>query len=46
LAHISIISAVEEAYNLQFMMPEMLSIKTIADLYKLMENHGAVLVEE
>jgi acyl carrier protein len=46
LAHISIITAVEQTYDLQLTMPEMLAIKTIADLHTLIEKRGVVLVEK
>ena len=44
LAHISIITAVEQTYDLQLTMPEMLAIKTVDDLRNLIERHGVVLV--
>lgn len=40
LAHIGIIAAVEQTYHLQLTMPEILAIKTIADLSNMLEKHG------
>lgn len=40
LAHVGIIAAVEQSYRLQFTMPEILAIKTIADLRTLLEKRG------
>lgn len=45
LAHISIIAAVEQTFQVQFTMPEILSIKTIADLRKILEKRGVKLVD-
>ena len=46
LAHIGIISAVEQTYNLQFSMPEILGIKTVADLRDTLEKRGVSFVKE
>jgi acyl carrier protein len=46
LAHISIITAVEQTYDLQLTMPEMLGIKTVDDLRNLIEKSGTVLIEK
>jgi len=40
LAHISIVAAIEQTYNVQLTMPEILSVKTIADFKVILENHG------
>ena len=45
LAHIGIIAAVEQAYQLQFSMPEMLAIKTIADLRTTLQKRGISLMD-
>lgn len=46
LAHIGIIAAIEQTYNLQFTMPEILAIKTISDLHNTLEKRGVSLVDE
>ncbi len=46
LAHIGVVSAVEQTYQVQLTMPEILSIKTIADLRKILENRGVTFVDE
>jgi acyl carrier protein len=46
LAHIGIMSAVEQTYDLQLTMPEMLSIKTVADLRNAIEKRGVTLLDE
>ena len=46
LAHIGIIAAVEQMYHLQFTMPEILAIKTIADLCNTLEKHGVSFVDD
>jgi acyl carrier protein len=40
LAHIGIVAAVEQTYNVQLNMSEILSIKTIAELGVVLRNHG------
>ena len=44
LAHMGIIAAVEQVYQIEISMPEMLAIKTIADLRTTLQNHGVSLV--
>ncbi len=46
LAHIGIVSAVEQMYQVQLTMPEILSINTIADLRKILEKRGVTFVDE
>ena len=43
LAHIGIVAAVEQTYKVQLTMPEILSIKTIADLGNILKNHSVKL---
>ncbi len=45
LAHINIISAIEQNYDIQITMPEILGVKTVGDLKKIIENTGAILDE-
>lgn len=45
LAHIAITAAVEQAYNLQLTMPEILAIKTVVDLRNTLEKHGVSFVD-
>jgi acyl carrier protein len=40
LAHVSIVAGVEETYKVQLTMPEILAIRSIADLRKTLEGHG------
>jgi acyl carrier protein len=40
LAHIGIIAAAEQTYKVQLTMPEILSVKTIADLGVILKNHN------
>jgi acyl carrier protein len=42
LAHIGIVAAVEQTYQVQLTMPEILAIKTIADLCNLLEKRGVI----
>jgi len=46
LAHIGIMAAVEQTYDLQLTMPEMLAIKTVADLRRALEKRSVTLVDE
>lgn len=46
LAHINIISAIEQKYDMQITMPEILAVKTVDDLRKLIEKSGVVLGTE
>lgn len=46
LAHIGIMAAVEQTYDLELTMPEMLAIKTVADLRRVLEKRGVTLVDE
>ncbi len=46
LAHIGIIAAIEQTYQLQLTMPEILSIKTIADLRNVLEKRGVSFVDD
>ena len=46
LAHIGIMAAVEQTYDLQLTMPEMLAIKTVADLRHALEKRSVTLVDE
>lgn len=46
LAHIGVIAAVEQTYQVQLTMPEILSIKTIADLRNILEKRGVTFVDE
>ncbi len=39
LAHVTIVAAVEETYNISLSMPEILSIKSISDLDKAINAH-------
>jgi acyl carrier protein len=41
LAHITLISAVEQEFNVSFEMDEILNIKTIEDISRLLEDRGA-----
>lgn len=43
LAHINIITALEQTYDLQITMSEILTVKTVADLVNLVENKGIPL---
>lgn len=40
LAHVTIVAGVEETYKVQLTMPEILAIRSIADLRKTLEGHG------
>jgi len=44
LAHIGIIAAIEETYRVQLTMPEILAIRTIADLRNMLEKRGVSFV--
>lgn len=46
LAHVGIIAAVEQTYQLQLTMPEILAIKTIASLRNTLEKHGVSFVDD
>ena len=46
VAHIGIIAAVEQTYHLQLTMPEILAIKTVADLHNMLEKHGVSFVDD
>lgn len=46
LAHIGVVAAVEQTYQVQLTMPEILSIKTIADLRNILEKRGVTFVDE
>ena len=43
LAHIAIITAVEQTYDIQFSMPEMLGVKKVKDIFDLLKSHGIKL---
>lgn len=40
LAHVTIITAVEETYGISLTMPEILSIKTVRDLENFINRHN------
>ncbi len=40
LAHVTIVSAMEQTYGVELSMPEILAIRTIADLALALERHG------
>jgi acyl carrier protein len=46
LAHIGIVTAIEQTYQVQLTMPEILSVKTIAELRNILENRGVTFVDE
>lgn len=46
LGHVSLMSAVEQTYDLRFTMTEILSVKTINDLVKLIEKYGVNLTKK
>jgi acyl carrier protein len=43
LAHVTIIAAIEQTYGIQLTMPEMLSIRSIANLQQALAKHGVML---
>lgn len=45
LAHVTIVSAVEQTYGGQLTMPEILAIASIADLGQALERHGVSAVQ-
>ena len=40
LAHIAIVTAAEQTYGIRLTMPEILSIRSIANLHQMLEKHG------
>ena len=46
LAHIGIVAAVEQTYQVQLTMPEILAIKTIADFRNILEKRGVKFPDE
>ena len=46
LAHIGIVTAIEQTYQVQLTMPEILSVKTIAELRNILENRGVTFFDE
>ncbi len=46
IAHIGVITAVEQTYQVQITMPEILAIKTIADLRSILEKRGVKFTDE
>jgi acyl carrier protein len=46
LAHVGVAAAVEQTYQVQLEMSEILSIKTIADIRNLLEKRGVTFVNE
>lgn len=46
LAHVGVVAAVEQTYQVQLTMPEILSIKTIADICNLLQKRGVTFVDE
>jgi len=45
LAHIGIIAAVEQTYNVQFAMPEILGIKNMVDIRATLAKHNVTLTD-
>ena len=46
LAHVGVVAAVEQTYQVELTMPEILSIKTIADIRNLLQKRGVTFVDE
>jgi len=42
LAQITIVSAIEQKYSIKLTMPEILSIRSVANLQELIEKHGGI----
>jgi acyl carrier protein len=40
LAHVTIVAAVEQTYDVQLTMPEILSVQSIKDLEAVLRRHG------
>jgi len=46
LAHMGVITAIEQTYHMQFTTSEILSVKAIADLVNILEERGVTFMDE